>query len=252
MVGRRTAAATVLAALFLVGAALQGPVGRASATPPAGAPPGAAGPDVSNGERHSHQRASDKGPTGESEDDGGHVPAPRAPDPVRHHDKPDTIGGPPAPVTGQSAGEPSVGGAQATTNGADGNEAVSASTAPTPPNGAEPPAAASPGAADTSAAAPLPAETPPSDAPADIASAAPAPPAPATSDVVLDDLNDVLDATGPKPVATGLSPDTTKQSVLVALLAFAVLLFLVGYQLVDRRDPRRDATRDAEAVARFR
>jgi hypothetical protein len=44
----------------------------------------------------------------------------------------------------------------------------------------------------------------------------------------------------------------TRQGVFVAILAFAVLLFLVGYQLVDRRDPRRDATRDAEALARFR
>jgi hypothetical protein len=239
MVGRRTAAVTGLVALLLGGAALLGSLGAGATTQP-DRPPGL---DVMARVRDSYERVLDR----VLDDDGQGKPDAPSSDGVGGTPIPGAVGSPPAPVTGQSSGEPSVGGAQATTNGADGNEAVSASTAPTPPNGAEPPAAASPGAADISTAAPTPA-----DPPLDPATAAPAPLTPVPANGVLDDVGDVLGATGPKPVATGLSPDTTQPSVLVALLAFAVLLFLVGYQLVDRRDPRRDATRNAEAVARFR
>ncbi len=247
MVGRRTAAVTGLAALLLTGASLLGPNGSA-ATTRASASKGtsvAVGQDHHGGphaekldklhklDKHAQDDGTSDAPGSDSADNGS-----------------GTISGTPAPVTGQSSGEPSVGGAQATTNGADGNEALAASTAPTPPNGAEPPAVASPGAADTSPVATDAVVGDPADAATDAAAPAATPPAPDGG--LLDDFDRVIGATGPKPVAAGLSPDATRPGVLVAMLAFAVLLFLVGYQLVDRRDPRRDATRDAEAVARFR
>ena len=274
MLGGRTARVTGLVALLLTGAALLGPFAGATTRPPA--PDGA---DGSTRVRDSCDRTRDHvldhdGESAalgsDSADDGAGVSTrvrdshDRTRDHVLDHDGepaapgpdsagPDSgpFGGTPAPVTGQSSGEPSVGGAQATTDGADGSEALVASTAPTPPNGAEPPAAVSPGAADTSPAATVAVVDAPTDAAAAPATGPAATP-PAPDSGLLDDFDGVIDATGPKPLAAGLSADTTRPGVLVALLAFVVLLFLVGYQLVDRRDPRREATRDAEAVARFR
>ena len=244
MVGRRIAAVTGLAALLLTGASLLGPVGAGATTRPA-----APDTDVFTRVRDCYDRIRDRMRDHLLDHHGGSD----APGSDSADDGSGTFGGTPAPVTGQPAGEPSVGGAQATTNGADGNETLVASTAPTPPNGAEPPAAASPGVADTSpVAVEVPADATAVSTPAETAVSAPAETAPALDERLLDGLDGVIGTTGPKPVAAGLSADTTRPGVLVAVLAFAVLLFLVGYQLIDRRDPRRDSTRDDEAVARFR
>ncbi len=156
------------------------------------------------------------------------------------------------------SGGPTVGGAPATTTGAAVTEALVAPTAPTPPNGAEPAAAGSPGAAvptdgvvaEVAASSPavvaeVAASSPPVDA--EVAAAPPPAAAPALPDL----LGSAIAATGPLPAANGLSPDATESGGLVAVVAFVVLLFLVAHQLVDRRDPRLRAARDADAVARF-
>jgi hypothetical protein len=62
----------------------------------------------------------------------------------------------------------------------------------------------------------------------------------------------LIRVTDPRPAAHGLSPDTMRSGVLVAILAFAVSLLVVAYQLVDRGNPRRRVMRAAEAVAHFR
>ncbi|MEX1009496.1 MAG: hypothetical protein WD271_16895, partial [Acidimicrobiia bacterium] len=143
----------------------------------------------------------------------------------------------PAP-THTVSGVPTVGGGPATTHGAADTEALVAPTAPTPPNGAEPAAAGSP-------AAVVPPDGPDAEIPAALPPAADVPALP-------DLLGSAIGATDPQPAANGLSPDTIWSGALVAILAFVVLLFLVAHQLVDRRDPRLRAARDAEAVARFR
>ena len=156
--------------------------------------------------------------------------------------------------TGTATGGPTVGGGSATT-GAAGPETDSVSTAPTPPNGAEPSAAGSP------AAAVLPTEATPDestaaspggeDAPNQAAPAQAADPG-SDAGAVPDFIGDALDATGPRPVAAGLSPDATKSGVFVAILALAVLLFLAAHQFVGRRDRGLAGARDAESVARFK
>jgi hypothetical protein len=132
---------------------------------------------------------------------------------------------------------PTVGGAPATTTGAADTEALVAATAPTPPNGAEPAAAWSPAVAVLSDAAEVDAAPPPAhDAPALPESLGSA----------------LIRVTDPRPAANGLSPDTMRSGVLVAILAFAVSLLVVAYQFVDRGNPRRRVMRVTEAVARFR
>ena len=139
-------------------------------------------------------------------------------------------------VTETVTGGTTVGGAPATSSGAAETEALVAPTAPTPPNGAETAAAGSPGAAV------------PSEEGQVAAGSSPSPEAAALPGAV----GAAVGATDPLPVAGGLSPDTTGSGVIVAILAFVVLLFLVAHQFVDRRDPRLYAAHDAEAVARFR
>jgi hypothetical protein len=151
----------------------------------------------------------------------------------------------PTPTDFLSGGH-TIGGAPAAAPGAGGAEVLSVSTAPTPPNGAEPAAAGSPGAAVPSGrddtlgapaltADPVVVETSGTDAP------------------TLPDFADTAIATtGLFPAVKGLSPDTMGSGGLVAILAFVVSLAVVAHQLVDRRDPRRNAQRVAEAVARFR
>jgi hypothetical protein len=153
-----------------------------------------------------------------------------------------TSGAESRPIEPVSEG-PTVGGAPATTTGAAETEALVATTAPTPPNGAEPAAAWSPAVAVLfDAAVVQPAPPPVDNAPlADDALALPEPFGSA-----------LIRVTDPRPAAHGLSPDTMRSGALVAMLAFAVSLLVVAYQLVDRRNPRRRVTRAAEAVAHFR
>jgi len=162
---------------------------------------------------------------------------------------------------GAVTGGPTVGGRPANT-GAGGTEAVSASTAPTPPNGAEPSAAGSPAAAVFLVQAPpsltpvafVPVEeSPVASAPVEESAAAPSVPAEGSGAIVVPDIgDDALDASGPRAVATGLSPDAHQSGVFVAILAAAVLLFLAVHQIAGRRDHGLAGARDAERVARFR
>jgi hypothetical protein len=161
--------------------------------------------------------------------------------------------------SGTAAGGPTVGGGPATT-GAAGTEAVSASTAPTPPNGAELSAAGSPAPAvllveaasdDRPVASPL---APPDQGRDASASESPteSPSASPSESAVPDFIEEALGAATPGPAATGLSPDSAQSGVLVAILAFAVLLFLAAHQLGGRRDRGLAGARDAEVVARFK
>jgi pilus assembly protein FimV len=237
MLGRRTVGVIVVAFSATTMALLIGSVAAAGAESGSSSPPTkATGPAVAPGRNHVHEPPEhvreklDAGEDTVGADAGSPADRPRrAPDA-----SPGQLGGSPNPSPGSASGGPTVGGAPATTTGAAGNEAAAVSTAPTPPNGAEPAAAGSPGAVGS------PAETPASPEPAPAA------------DTDFSDLSGAIGATDPLPAATGLSPDTTRPGLLVAVLAFAVLLFLVAHQFVDGRDPRLGATRDAEAVARFR
>ena len=145
-----------------------------------------------------------------------------------------------------------VGGEPATTARAAGLEAAAASTAPTPPNGAEPAAAGSSAAAlnpGPDAGAGHAATTGGGDAV--LSSPRVAGSALAYGSPTRSALPDLVSA-GPLPDASGLSPDTTHPGAVVAILAFAVLLFVVAQQLVDRRDPGLAMARDAEGAERFR
>ena len=154
-----------------------------------------------------------------------------------------TSGAESRPIEPVSEG-PTVGGAPATSTGAAEPEALVAATAPTPPNGAEPAAAWSPAVAVLSDAAVVHAAPPPAPA---------APPLADDARSLPESLESALiRVTDPRPAAHGLSPDTMRSGALVAILAFAVSLLVVAYQLVDRGNPRHRVTRAAEAVVHFR
>jgi hypothetical protein len=234
MLGRRAAATVVLCSATVVLLC-------------AGTAAGAATPNPDPGRSAFGHSMRDQASGAHTEDSSGQLDAATSPDttPVAQ-DGGSGIGtsgaesGPTEPV---SEG-PTVGGAPATTAGAAEPEALVAATAPTPPNGAEPAAAWSPAVAVLSDAAVVHAAPPPVDDARPLVDHALSLPESFGSALIR--------VTDPRPAAHGLSPDTMRSGVLVAILAFAVSLLVVAYQLVDRGNPRRRVMRAAEAVVHFR